>query len=194
MQHTVPFDIIHRRIYITPASVEIGRMHVNNQRFTAHLLGVNTGRIGEPIMGMNDIELNRTGNHPGYNRVIIYLLHQIIGVTSRKFDTPQIIGFQIIKIRINMAAKIEIFLGIHTIAITLLYIIPTYVSPCDRCIRSSDNMGKSFILVSVWFRYDKCDVYIATLCHAFGQPITGRTQTSQDMRRKLPTEHKRFHR
>ena len=167
MQHTVPFDIIHRRIYITPASVEICRMHVNNQRFTAHLLGVNTGRIGEPIMGMNDIELNRTGNHPGYNRVIIYLLHQIIGVTSRKFDTTQIIGFKI---------------------------IPTYVSPCDRCIRSSDNMGKSFILVSVWFRYDKRDVYIATLCHAFGQPITGRTQTSQDKRRKLPTEHKRFHR
>ena len=164
-------------------------MHMNHQRLAAHLLGMNAGRIGEPVVRVNDVELLSAGNHTGYDRIVVDLFHEVVGIAPRKLDTTQVIGLQIIEICIDMTAKVEILLRVHAVAVALLHVIPTYIAPGDRGIGGPDYMSKSFILISVGFRYDKGDFNIATLGHAFGQAITGRAQTSQNMRGKFPTKH-----
>ena len=63
--HTVLLDTIDSGIHLTTATVEVGSMDVNAQWFATHLLGMNTGREGKPIVGVDDIKLLSTSHLTG---------------------------------------------------------------------------------------------------------------------------------
>ena len=102
MIHTVFLYCVYSRIYITTATVKIGGMHVDHQRLTRYLFGMQTGRICQPIVWVYDIKLLLTGYHAGHNGIIIDLFMQIVRITPREFDASQVICMQIIEIGINM--------------------------------------------------------------------------------------------
>ena len=103
--HAIFFYGKYRGIDIAAASVEVGGMNVNDQRFSGNLLGMNAGRIGEPVVRMDNVTRIGASYHTGYNRIVVYLFKEVIGITARKLDAPEVVGMQIIKIGINMSLK-----------------------------------------------------------------------------------------
>lgn len=109
MIHTVLLDRIDSRIDFSARTVKIRSMHMDTKRFAAHHLGVHTGRISQPVMRMNNVELLLTGYYSGNNRKIVDFLVQISRITSCKLHTSQIIDMHIGEIGINMVAERIIF-------------------------------------------------------------------------------------
>ena len=132
MVHTVLFNGVNSRIHITTASVKVCSVYMDNQRFSRNLLSMNTSRISQPVVRVNNIKLLLTSHHTGYNRIVIDFFMQIIRISSRKLHATQIIGMHIIKICINMVTQVIIKLRIHIMSHSIFYIIPLYVTPYNR--------------------------------------------------------------
>ena len=65
--HSVFLYAINRRIHIAATPVEVCGMHVNHQRLPAHLLGVDAGRVSQPVVRMDDVELLLACNNSRHN-------------------------------------------------------------------------------------------------------------------------------
>ena len=172
--HAVFLDSENRGIDIAAATVEIGGMHMNDQRFTGNLLGMYAGRIGQPVVRVNDIARIGASNHTGHNRIVVDFFEQVVGITTRELDATQIIGVQVIEVGINMVSQIEIFLRVHAVAKPPGDIVPRDIAPCDGCVSGTDDVGKTFVFITVWFGYDKSDIHIAALGHTFCKAIARR--------------------
>ena len=85
MVHSVFFDSVNRGIWFSAAAVELGGVHVDNQRFSADAFGVQAGRVGEPVVRMDDVVLIRSGNNAGYDGIVIGFFENITRITARKF-------------------------------------------------------------------------------------------------------------
>ena len=57
--HTAFFNSKNGRIDVAARAVEVGSMYVDNQWFTADVLSENASRIGEPIVRVDDIKIER---------------------------------------------------------------------------------------------------------------------------------------
>ena len=55
--HTAFLNRINGRVDVAATAVEIGCMHMDNQGFSADLFGKHTCRIGQPVVTVNDIEI-----------------------------------------------------------------------------------------------------------------------------------------
>ena len=63
MVHSVLLDAIDGRIHFASRAVEICGVNVDAERFAAYHLGMNTGRVGKPVMSMNKVELFTSCQH-----------------------------------------------------------------------------------------------------------------------------------
>ena len=59
--HTILLYAIDSGVHIATRAVKVGSMDVNAQRFATDILGMDTCRIGEPVMSMDDIKLLGAG-------------------------------------------------------------------------------------------------------------------------------------
>src|SRR5574344_6351 len=75
--HTVLLNRIYRRVNLSTRAVEVCGMHMDAQRFAAHLLGMNTSGIGKPVVGVNDVKLLGACHLSGNYRVIVDFLVQV---------------------------------------------------------------------------------------------------------------------
>ena len=90
--HAILLDIEHRGIHITATAVKIGSMNMYHKGLACHLLGVDAGRIGEPVVRVDDIKVDCAGYHSCHYRVVVDFLKQIVGISPRELYTPQVIG------------------------------------------------------------------------------------------------------
>src|SRR5699024_10551175 len=76
--HARPFDVVHRLIDVFAAAVEFGGVHVHHQRFARHGLGGHAGIIGEPVVGVDDVECSGqvAGDLRSNDGVVVDLFHQ----------------------------------------------------------------------------------------------------------------------
>ncbi len=82
LKHAVTLDAKHRRVYIATRTVVVGGVNVYHQRLARHLLGVNAGRICQPVVGVYDVKLFGTCHNAGHYGVIVDLLKEIVGITA----------------------------------------------------------------------------------------------------------------
>ena len=137
--HAILLNGIHCRIDIAATTVEISSVHMNHQWFARHLLGMNSCRIRQPVVRMNDIKLLLTRYHPGNDRIVIDLFMQIVRITSGKFDASQIIRIETTEVSVDMVAQVIEQLRVHIASYTSFHIIPTDILPHYRCAVHTDN-------------------------------------------------------
>ena len=80
--HAVFLDSEHNGVHVAAATVVVGGMHVNHQRLAANLLGVDAGRIGEPVVRVDYVELGSASNNAGNNRIVVDFLHEVLRILS----------------------------------------------------------------------------------------------------------------
>ena len=80
--HTVLLYSEHGGIDIAARAVEVGGVYMDHQRLSCHLLGMDAGGIGEPVVGVDYVEIECAGYDAGADGIIVYLLKKIVRVTA----------------------------------------------------------------------------------------------------------------
>ena len=84
MIHTIFLDAVHGRVDMTAGAVPVGSMHMDAQWLSTHLLGIDSGRIGKPVVGMDDIEVLGARYLACNDAVVVDLVSQIARIASGK--------------------------------------------------------------------------------------------------------------
>ena len=187
--HTVLLNAVDRGVHIAARTVEVGGVHVNDEGLAAHALGVNACGIGEPVVGVDDVELLLAGNDACHDGIVVDFVVQVFGIAAGKLYAAQVVGEAIVEVGIDMVAQGEVEFGRHLIAEALLHVVVVYIAPHYGRSAQPDDVHKTFVLVAP--RLGQAERYLHVGLHrqAFGDAVAGSAESAQDVRGKLPTEH-----
>ena len=82
MVHTILLDAIHRGIDIAAAAVEVGGVNVDDEGLAAHVLGVNTCGIGQPVVCMDDVVLLLACDDASHDGVVVDFLVEVLRIAT----------------------------------------------------------------------------------------------------------------
>ena len=187
--HTVLLYGIHCGIDLAAAAVEVGGMHVYAERLAADLLGMDTCRIGEPVMSMDNVKLLSTSHLSGDDRVIVDLFVKVAWITACKLHGAKVVDVHIVEVGVDMVAQLEVILGRHYIATTLFDVVVADVAPGDRHTIHGNNTTGTCVLVAEGTRKTEHSLDVALGVKPLTDTIVGSGKTAKDMRRILPTKH-----
>ena len=187
--HTVLLYRVHRRVYLAAASVEVGGVYVYAKRFAAHLLGVYSCRISEPVVGVDDVIFLRPSHHSCHDGVVVYLLVKVVRVASGELHAPQIVHVHVVEVGIYVVAQSIVVVRTHHVAHTTLHVFIVNVAPCYRHSVHCHNVSVSLVFVAPRFGQTESYLYVTLSVQSLGYSKARRAETAEDMRRIFPTEH-----
>ena len=193
MVHAVLLDAVHLRVHLSAASVEIGGVDVDDHRLATHVFGVDTCWIGEPVVGMDDVELLPACDDACADGVIVDFFQEVVRISAGKLDATQIVHMHVIEICVDVVAQFVVFLRVHDGTHPVLEGFITGIAPNNGRVPGSGYLEEALVFVAVRFWYHKDDIQVGLQGHSSGQTVTGRSQSPQDMRGKLPSEHQCSH-
>ena len=176
--HTAFLDSIYRRVHVAAAAVKVGRMHVDHQRLARDMLCKHTGRIGQPVVRVDNVEVQRVSQHRSHGLVVADLLDQVVRVTTRETDATQVIRTDTAIVVADAVAEMIVLLRRHLALHALAHVVVVVVFPYYRNAVCSDDAQKRLIFVAPRLRNDKRDMHVFLLCHTTSQSVAGRTETS----------------
>ena len=203
--HAAALYGIHAGIdHIVGPAVEGGRMHVHHQRFAGEFFGGNAGKVGEPVVGVDDVEfilvLHRYGacHHrvpgnlfeevrsvfagelvflPEADAEILHLPGAFVFYYLRKFFWVGV-GNQV-RIDVDEFHLVEEF--VHGAGETL-----------HRHVARIDDAGSTLVLVAAGRRHHE-DALDAIVREPLDYTFAGSPEPSRNVRGKLPSEHQNSH-
>ena len=203
--HACPLDLVNLRVDVFAAAVEFGRVHVYDQRLARYALGRDAGVVGQPVVGMDQIEL--PGQIAGYlgrdHRVAGDFLHQIGPVFAREavpFGPSLLIEDRSAGTAVLLGIGVEL-LGSdvrHHVRIDmdkgqfLPHVLLPRVAERRLDLAGVHDPHETLIFISVGFRNDE-NHFDAVLGEPASQPVGSGSQSSCYMGRELPTEHQYSH-
>ena len=117
-------------------------MHMYAERFSADLLGMYSGGVGEPVVGMDDVELFSTRHYACNDRVVVDFVVQVARIASGKLHGTQVVDVHVVEVGIDMVAQLEIIVGVHNVAHAVANIVVVDVAPGDgHGIHGNDACG-----------------------------------------------------
>ncbi len=173
--HASFLDGVHSRVHIASAAVEIRRMHVDYQRFARNVFGKNAGGIGQPVVRVDNIKVERVRQHRCHCLVVSYLLYQVVGIASGEPHTAQIVRADSPIVVFDAVSEVEIFLGRHFSFHALTDVVVAVLFPHNRHAIRPDDSQKRLVLIAPRLGDDKRDMHIGLLRHAARQSVTRRT-------------------
>ena len=159
------------------------------QRFSTHVLGMDTSGIGEPVVSVDDIKLLCPGHHASDDRVVIDFLVQVFGVSSGKLHTSEVVHMHVVEVGIDMVAQFEVIVGVHDVPHPALHIVVVYIPPCDRNGTHTHDFAGRCVLIAKWLGQAQCDIHVALGVQSFRDSIISGSESTVYMRRILPSKH-----
>ena len=187
--HSVELDAEHRRVGLAARTVELGGVDMDDHRFACYLLGMDSGRIGQPVVAVDDVEIERAGYDACADRIVVDLFDKIVGIAARELETSQVVGAHIVEVGVDMVAQPVVEVGRHDAPDALLDIVAVDVAPGYRSLACADYVGKVAVFVAEGLGDDEGYIHVATLPHAASEAVAGGAETAQNMRWELPPEH-----
>ena len=86
-------------------------MYVNAEGLAAYHLGMYAGRIGQPVVGMDDVELLLAGYYTSNDGEVVDLFVQVARIATGKLHATQVVDVHIGEVCINMVAEGVILFG-----------------------------------------------------------------------------------
>ncbi len=187
--HTVFLDRVNRRVHLSARTVEVGSMDVYAQGLATDVLGMDAGRIGQPVVRMNNVKLLGAGNHASDDRIVVDFLMQVAGIATGKLHSAQIIHMHVVEIGINMLTQLEIIVGIHHVTHAILHIVVADITPGDRHGIHGHDAASSLTLIAKRMWQTEHSLDVALCLQSFRNTIVGSCKSAKHMRRILPSKH-----
>ena len=202
--HACTFDGVDLRVDVLAAAVVFRGVHMHDQRLARYALGGDTGVVGEPVVGVDHVELpfEVLGDLRGHHGVTGHLLHEVGAVLSRKGVTlfpcvgrgPDFLsGFDVALLVLFVLFGGDVRYHVR-VDVDERHLLENIVRAASRRsvkrlhVTGIQDVRESLILVAVGMGYYECYVDIVA-CQPAGHPVTCRSQTTRDVGRELPTEH-----
>ncbi len=67
-----------------------------------------SGRIGQPVVRVYDVEINSAGHNAGHYRIVVDFFKKIVGIASRELYRAKVIGAHIVEIGVDVVAQAEV--------------------------------------------------------------------------------------
>ena len=149
---------------------------------------MHTSREGEPVVGMNNVELLRACQHASDDREIVNLIMQIARIAPSEAHTTEVVkSLHVIEISIDVIAEtIVVFSGMTHEAVFDVVIL--HIAPGDRHLTHVNDFEK-FLLVACWLRHTECGLHIALYRQTLGDAVGCYGKSAIYFRRELPSEH-----
>ena len=176
--HTALLNREDGGVHIATAAVEIRRMHMDNQWLTADMLCEYTRRIGQPIMAVDDVEIQTVRQHTRYRFVVTDLLNQVIRITARETDASEVIRTDTAVVIMNAVAEMIELLRTHLSLHAGFDVVVVHILPDDRYTVRTNDAQERLIFVTPRFRNNERNLHVRLLRHAARQAVTGGSQTS----------------
>ena len=164
-------------------------MNVDAQGLAADLLGMDAGRIGQPIVGMDDVVVKRTSHHASNNRIVIDFLMQIAWITARKLHGAKVVDVHVVEVGIQVFAQTEIEVGIHNVAHTLANIVGRHVAIGNGHRIHGHNVACRAVFIAKRFGQTERNIHIALGIETLRDTIVSGSQSAEYVRRILPSKH-----
>ena len=202
--HACAFDGVDLRIDVLAAAVVFRGVHMHDQRLARYALGGDTGVVGEPVVGVDHVELpfEVFGHLRCDHGIAGDLLHKVGAVLAREgialfpgigrrpdflsgFDVALLVLFILFGGDIRYHVRVDV---------DERHLLENVVRAASRGsvkrlhVTGIQNVRETLILVAVGVGYYECYVDIVA-CQPAGHPVTCRSQTTRDVGRELPTEH-----
>ena len=156
--HTAFLDGINGRIDITATAVEVRSVNVYHERLAADLLGKHACRISQPVVTVNDVEVQTVCQHRSHRLVVAYLFNQVVRITARETDTAQVVRTDTTIVVTDTVAQTVILLRTHPACQTVFDIVIVDIFPYNRHAVGTDDAQERLILVAPRLRNDECDL------------------------------------
>ena len=111
--HAVLLYRIDRGVDLSARPVEVGGVDVYAERLSAHLLGVYASWEGEPVVGVDDVEVLGPCHHSRYDGVVVDLLVEVGRVSACKLHGSQFVDVHVAEVGIDMVAQPVVVVGRH---------------------------------------------------------------------------------
>ena len=171
--HTAFLNRENGRIDVTATSVEIRSVYVYHQWLAADLLGEDPRRIRQPIMAVDDIEIQGVCQHGCYSLVVADLFDQVIGIATRETDATEVVCADTTVVITDSVTETVVVLRTHPAFHALFDVVVIYIFPYYRHAVGANDTQERLILVAPWFGNDERDLHVWLLSHTTGQTITG---------------------
>ena len=203
--HTGTLNLVYSSVDIVARrTVKRCGMHMHYQRFARYALRSNTCKVGQPIVSMDNIELSLQilCDLRSNNGITSDLLHKVCTIFTREGValTPQIaclptlltrlyelIVISFIILRRKIWHKIGVYMNKRHF-IDDVGAIGTNLTEYGLNITRIHHTDKTLVLIARSARHNECNIYIVTSQSA-SHSVTGCTESSRNMWRKLPTKH-----
>ena len=177
---------------------------MDNERLAGQFLGRDAGQIGQPVVGVDDVELilvlhrYRASDH----RIVGHLLHKVRAIASGKTELRadalgKILALEPALRLHHLVELLRIHVRDHVRADAhelhlVQKLIHRRAHRLDRNITGADDPCGALILVAGSGRHHKQSLH-TIVGQAFDDSVAGRTESSRDVRRKLPSKHQNSH-
>ena len=181
--HACTFDGVDLRVDVLAAAVVFRGVHMHDQRLARYALGGDTGVVGEPVVGVDHVELpfEVFGHLRRDYGIAGDLLHKVGAV----LDVELLVLFVLFGGDVRYHVRVDV---------DERHLLENIVRAASRRsvkrlhVTGIQDVRESLILVAVGMGYYECYVDIVA-CQPAGHPVTCRSQTTRDVGRELPTEH-----
>ena len=150
---------------------------------------MDAGRIGQPVVCMDDVKLFRPCDNAGYHRIVVYLIMQIGRITTGKLHASQIIDMHIIEIGIDVVAETIVIVRRHDVAYSALHVIMSNIPPYDGHTVHGNNPCCRAVFIAKRMWQTECNIDIALGMKPLGYTVVGSGQPTEHVRRILPSKH-----
>ena len=171
--HSVFFNAIDRWVHLSAGAVEVCGVDVDDQWFSADVLCVDSGGVGEPVVSVDDVKLLLACDDACHDGVVVAFILQVLGIASGEADASQIVGEPIVEVGVDVISEIIVKLGVHLGSEALSQIIGIHVAPNDGCFAQADDVHETFVLIAPGLWKTESDVHIRLSCQTFGDAIAG---------------------
>jgi hypothetical protein len=176
--HASFLNRINGRVHIAATAVEIRRVNVDNQRLAADLFREHTCRISQPVVAVDNIEIQTVSQHACYRFVVTDLLYQVVRIATREIYASEVVRTDTTIVVTDAVAQVIELLRTHLAFHTRLDVVVVHVLPYNRHTVCANDTEERLILVTPRLRNDERDIHVRLLCHAASQSVTRRTQTT----------------
>ena len=164
-------------------------MNVDTQGLATHLLGMDTGREGQPVVGMDDIKLLSAGHLTSDNRVVVDFLMQVTWITAGKLHRAKVIDVHIVEVGIDMLTQLEIIVRIHDVTHALLHVVVIDITISNgHSVHSHDTTGM-LTLITKRMRQAEHRLNVALSLQTLRNTIVSSSESTKYVRRILPSKH-----
>ena len=138
---------------------------------------------------MNDVKLLSASHHSSNDAVVIDFFVQVTRVATSKLHASKVVDMHIVEVRIDVLTIAIEVIWRHDVADALLYVVVVDIAPRNGHAVHADNLARIALFVAKGTRQTENGVDVALSVQALCNAIVSGGESTEYMRRKLPSEH-----